>query len=97
MKPQRDHIGLRDGMTPATCLVLKAILGVVWASRGRQREPGWHRSGQGTGATAPEVSAAHLAAAALLQKLVEAGAASPDSQRPCGGTAGPLLSQALSV
>ena len=97
MKPKRDHIGLRDGMTPATCLVLKAILGVVWASRGRQREPRWHRSGQGTETTALEVSAAHLVVAALLQKLVEAGAASPDSRCPCGGTAGPLPSQALSV
>ena len=77
MKLQRDQIGLGDGMTPATCLVMKAILGVVWASRGRQREPGWHHSGQGTEATALEGSAAHLAAAALLQRLVEAGAASP--------------------
>lgn len=95
--PQRDQIGLWDGMTPATCLVMKAISVLCGHRRGRQREPGWHRSGQRhRGDSAGGVSGSP-SSGSPSQRLVEAGATSPDCRCPCSGIAGSLQSQALSV
>lgn len=86
-------------MAPLAHPIMKAMPSAVWPASGRQMEPWWPCSGEGTEVTALEGLEAHLAVAAPLWRLPRPRAASPWLLEPlrwdCKSTL--LPSQVLSV